>query len=243
MRPHEGLFCYYEVMQLNHRKLKVDEEGLYCEFAIKQRNAVILHGAGKAERTRYYSIARELFSNGIGVIMFDFSGHGDSTGKISELSLSRRKIQAQAVIDELVPAESKLYLLGFSMSAQTVCDLLDIYTERIEAILLGCPAIYTNEVTDLTFGDSRFTTKLREENSWMQSTAPLELKSFRGITIIAIGGNDDVIPKGVVKLLKDVTQNLNYNEYPGVSHQLAKWLSENPRELSELIEILLNPSR
>ena len=225
-------------MDLERRILEIDGEKLVCEFLLQEKNAVILHGAGTSERKRYYPLANELLKHGVGVVLFDFSGHGESTGHLSDLSLARRKEQAQRVIDQVLPWPSKFYLLGFSMGAQTVCELLAPYNDRLEAILLGCPAIYTRAVSSLLFGDKNFTAKLQEENSWKQSTAPGALKGFEGLSVIAIGNQDEVIPQGVLELLKSAAQNLIYKEYPGVTHQLAKWLAENPKELSRLIDDL-----
>lgn len=221
-----------------HKSLKVDGETIACEYVIKDKNAIILHGAGTSERTRFYPIANELIKRGIGVVLFDFSGHGQSTGKLSEQSLEKRKNQAKAVIDELAP-QGKLYLIGFSMGAQTLCDILPIYKDRTDAVLLGCPAIYTEEARNILFGNKEFTAKLREENSWQNSIAPDSINDFTGRTVIAIGDQDKVIPKDVVGLLKDASKNLTYIEYPGVTHNLAGWLADNQKELAKLVENFL----
>jgi len=129
------------MMDFNRAVLDIDGEQLTCTFALRSKNAVILHGAGDSHKERFYPIAKELLDQGIGVIVFDFSGHGESSGKIKELSLSRRFKQASGVIDKLAP-KGQLYLVGSSMGGQTVCDLLPLYGSRVPAILLLCPAIY-----------------------------------------------------------------------------------------------------
>lgn len=225
-------------MQLEHKILDVDGEKLVCEFALSEKNAVILHGAGQSQRKRYYAIAQELNRHKIGVVMFDFSGHGESTGTLEQLSLSRRKKQAKAVIEKIIPAESLLYLVGFSMGAQTVCDLLPDFGNRTLGILLACPAIYRADVQNLPFGTDTFTSKLREQNSWRATNATKYLANFSGKTVVAIGSNDAVIPKGVISLLKSSAQHLIYREYKGATHAFAPWLTDNPKELSELISVL-----
>jgi hypothetical protein len=225
-------------VKLAKRPLHIDDEEIACEFSVKEKNAVILHGAGSSELTRFYAIAEELHRHGLGVVLFDFSGHGKSTGKLSEQSLQRRKEQAKAVMDEIVP-QGRLYLAGFSMGAQTLCDILPTYKDRVEAVLLGCPAIYTEEARNIPFGNKEFTAKLREENSWENSKAPGLLKDFTGRTVIAIGDRDEIIPKGVVDSLKNSAQNSAYKECPGATHRLAEWLSENPKELSNVIASFL----
>jgi len=226
-------------MNLQTHMLYADDEQLTCEVELRDRNVIILHGAGQANRQRYYTFAKELLDRGVGVVLFDFSGHGDSSGLLSELSLARRVRQAQAVIDHFMGKNRRFYLVGFSMSGQTVCDLLPLYGDRVEAILLGCPGIYADKVRSLAFGDPEFTAMIRRPNSWQESMAPRSLSDFAGKTVLVIGEDDTVIPTGVIALLKAAAKQFTYHDYPGVSHQLAKWLSEHPVELRRLFDELL----
>jgi pimeloyl-ACP methyl ester carboxylesterase len=66
-------------------------------------------------------------ARGCRALAFDFSGHGESSGELRELSLARRLRQAGAVIDRHVPPGDGLILVGFSMSGQTVADLVARY--------------------------------------------------------------------------------------------------------------------
>jgi len=231
--------CYSCDMQLQRDVLKIDNEKIVCESFLKTDNVVILHGAGASDRKRYYALAETILGKGIGVLLFDFSGHGDSTGELKDLSLERRTIQAQKVIDAFIPREGRLYLVGFSMSGQTVCDLLPLYEERISAILLGCPGVYAKSVRKMSFGGGEFTTEIRSIDSWKDSTAFGELRAFEGKTIIAIGDQDSIIPKEVITSLKRSSRHLSYIEYPQVDHQLAVWLAAHKNDQEKLIEILL----
>jgi len=225
-------------MQFQKEILKIDGERIVCEVQLRQKNAIILHGAGVSNRKRYYAFADELLRQGIGVVLFDFSGHGESTGGLHDLSLARRQIQACGVIDAFLDKQSTFYLIGFSMSGQTVCDLLSMYGSRVEAILLGCPGIYTKAVHGLVFGDSIFTSTIRQPASWEASSALAALREFEGRTIIAIGDNDDVIPPGVVTLLSDAAKHSSVYKYKDATHQLANWLSKNPDKLRNLVQEL-----
>ncbi len=227
-------------MQLAQRILDIDNEKIVCETLLKKNNVVILHGAGSSDRKRYYALSEAIIRRGYGVILFDFSGHGDSTGELQDLSLHRRRIQAQKVIDSLAPQEGTLYLVGFSMSGQTVCDLLPFYKERVHAILLGCPGVYTKFVQEMTFGGSEFTTTIRHADSWKESIAFDNLQQFEGKTVIAIGDQDQVIPKGVITSLKAVAKHMDYREYSGVGHQLAVWLAAHKDEQDGLLDLLFD---
>jgi alpha-beta hydrolase superfamily lysophospholipase len=229
-------------MQRAQKTLTIDGEQLVCEFLLRDKNAVIIHGAGQARRQRYYAIADELLSRGIGVVLFDFSGHGESTGELKELSLARRQKQATAVIDHFVPPSSSLYLIGSSMGAQTLCDVLPHCQTRnqVAAILLLCPAIYAAAVHDLLFGNPEFTSILRTPNSWESSLAPGILQNFPGKIVIARGTADEVISPAVINLLKNAAHNATLKEYEGVTHQLAVWLGEHPDEAAALIDELID---
>ncbi|ELS52692.1 hypothetical protein STVIR_6333 [Streptomyces viridochromogenes Tue57] len=102
--------------------------------------AVLLHGAGNGSKERLLPLLAEFVSRGRHGLAFDFSGHGESTGALRELSLRRRFEQAVAVIDARVPYGGPLILVGFSMSGQTVADLARHYGERVAAVGLCAPA-------------------------------------------------------------------------------------------------------
>lgn len=225
-------------MQLKQSILEIDNEKIVCETLIRQDNVAILHGAGAAERKRYYWLAQEILSRGFGVILFDFPGHGDSSGELGDQSLGRRCRQAQQVIDSFLPESGDLYLAGFSMSGQTACDLIPIYKDKVPAILLGCPGVYSNSVQDRVFGGEEFTKAIRVLASWKDSSAFSALRDFNGKTVIAIGDEDKVIPNELVENLRDAARDHEYVEYVGVDHQLASWLAKHDSEQNRLLDLL-----
>jgi pimeloyl-ACP methyl ester carboxylesterase len=135
--------------------------------------AVLLHGAGNGSERRLRPLLAEFTAHGCPALAFDFSGHGESTGALAELSLRRRFEQATAVIDAQVPPDRPLVLVGFSMSGQTVADLVRHYGDRASAIGLCSPAVYTPESWDVPFGDGtgRFTELIRTPDAWRASPA------------------------------------------------------------------------
>lgn len=223
---------------LSQISIPADGEQLCCEYSLAAENVVILHGAGQSNRRRYYSLAEEILRQGKGVILFDFSGHGDSTGTLAELSLQRRMTQARTVIDTLLPTGA-FYLAGFSMSGQTVCDLLPVYGDRVKGILLACAAAYRPDIYDIPFGNSEFTTKLRE-GGWQDSVSRDNLLAYKGRVVLAMGEQDEVIPKGVTELLKTSALSPQYIEYPGVAHGLMTWLGDHPEEQAKLVQALID---
>lgn len=227
-------------MELKQQILEIDGEKIFCETFIREDTVIILHGAGASSRKRFQALAQAIIRRGIGVVLFDFSSHGDSTGERNELSLERRARQAEMVIETFVPREGKIYLAGFSMSGQTVCDLLPLYKKRAPAILLGCPAVYPKEASHLLFDGGAFTTKIRDKDNWKSSPAFSELSTYEGRTVIAVGKEDEIIPDEVIATLAKSAQHLRYVEYEGVDHQLAVWLAAHEQEQEKLLDLLLN---
>lgn len=214
--------------------------------------AMVLHGAGTSSTERLLPLVREFVAHGCRGIAFDFSGHGESTGKLSELSLRRRFEQAVAVIDAYAPEDGPLVLVGFSMSGQTVADLLRHYGDRGTALGLCAPAVYTAEAWDVPFGDgnSRFSEIIRQPDSrtagqpdsWRQAPALEELRAYEGRAVLAVPGKDAVIPPAVTEAVQDaLTARAQYTRFdlPDAQHQLGMWFRDHGDDRREFVEAVL----
>lgn len=133
--------------------------------------ALLLHGAGNGSKERSLPFLADFAGQGCRALAFDFSGHGESTGELADLSLRRRYEQAVAVLDAHAPGDDPLILIGFSMSGQTVADLMRHYGRRVAAVGLCAPAVYGPDAWDVPFGtgDSRFSELIRTPDSWRDS--------------------------------------------------------------------------
>jgi hypothetical protein len=206
-------------------------------------SVIILHGAGTARKERTLSLADDLAQAGLDVISFDFSGHGDSSGSLRQLSLARRCKQTRAVIDELVEADHHLTLIGFSMSGQTVGDLLGAYGNRVTRIALCSPAIYAKAVWTTPFSDA-FTRAIRVNGSWRDSDALGQFARFSGRAVLAVPGEDTVIPSEVTF---EIEQALNErSDFVGLvfgqaTHQLGTWFEAHADSRQNLVKALLIP--
>ncbi|MEU0794887.1 alpha/beta fold hydrolase [Amycolatopsis sp. NPDC005961] len=202
---------------------------------------VLLHGAGRANKERTLPLARDLADAGVDTISFDFSGHGYSTGALEKLSLERRLRQARGVIENLTSDEVGLFLIGFSMSGQTVADLIQVYGSRIERIVLCSPAVYSRSAWPLAFGDG-FTDEIRIPDGWRNSSALQNLSKFTGRAVLALPGEDVVIPTAVTH---EIEQALNRKAdlvcltFGQAGHQLGGWFAERAEARKMLIKALL----
>ncbi|MEU9341272.1 alpha/beta hydrolase [Streptomyces sp. NPDC048278] len=206
--------------------------------------AVLLHGAGTGNERRLRPLLAEFTAHGCPALAFDFSGHGESTGVLAELSLRRRFRQATAVIDAQVEPERPLVLVGFSMSGQTVADLVRHYGDRASAIGLCSPAVYTPESWDVPFGDGtrRFTELIRTPDSWRASPALEALRSYAGRSVLAVPGTDAVIPPQVTEAVQDALRSRSrYTRFdlPDAQHRLGLWFRDHPDDWREFVRLLL----
>ncbi|MFG3283328.1 alpha/beta fold hydrolase [Streptomyces sp. NPDC048111] len=206
--------------------------------------AVVLHGAGNSSMERLLPLVQEFVAHGCRGVAFDFSGHGQSTGSLSELSLRRRFEQAVAVIDAYGGAEGPLVLVGFSMSGQTVADLVAHYGDRVTALGLCAPAVYAAEAWDAPFadGEGRFSRIIRRPDSWRGTPAFQVLRAYEGRAVLAVPGTDTVIPSAVTDAVQDaLAARAQYTRFvlPDAQHQLGMWFRDHGDDRRKFVEAVL----
>ncbi|MFE6171654.1 alpha/beta fold hydrolase [Streptomyces sp. NPDC056464] len=205
---------------------------------------VLLHGAGAGTKDRLLPMLAEFVSRGCRGLAFDFSGHGESTGELRELSLGRRFEQAVAVIDAQVPAGGPLVLVGFSMSGQTVTDLVAHYGDRVAAVGLCAPAVYAQEAWDVPFGegDGRFSEIIRRPDGWRGAPALEVLRRYEGRAVLAVPGTDAIIPPEVTEAVQDaLAAHAQFTRFdvPDAEHMLGLWFEEHAEDRREFVTAVL----
>ncbi|MEU5592326.1 alpha/beta fold hydrolase [Streptomyces sp. NPDC020298] len=205
---------------------------------------VLLHGAGQGSEERLRPLLGEFVARGCRGLALDFSGHGNSTGALRELSLRRRFEQAVAVIDARVPAAEPLVLVGFSMSGQTVADLARYYGDRVAALGLCAPAVYAPEAWEVPFGDGdgRFSGIIRTPGGWRRSAALETLRAYAGRAVLAVPGTEAVIPPEVTEAVQDALSahaQFTTFELPDAEHRLGLWFRDHADDRRDFADALL----
>jgi pimeloyl-ACP methyl ester carboxylesterase len=205
---------------------------------------VLLHGAGNGSKERLVPLLAEFVARGCEGLAFDFSGHGQSTGELRELSLRRRFEQAVGVIGARVPAGRPLVLVGFSMSGQTVADLVGHFGERVAGVGLCAPAVYGAEAWDVPFGEGsgRFCELIRTPGSWRGAPALGVLRGFAGRAVLVVPGADHVIPGEVTEAVTDALAaraSFTRLEVAEADHFLGLRLREHPEERCRVVDAVL----
>ena len=195
---------------------------------------ICLHGGGPAGKDATGYLAAVLQQTGKSVIRFDFSGHGESSGKMTESSLAKRLLESKAVLDYF-NLHDGISVIGTSMGGYIPCKLInEIYIENL--ILFG-PAAYSTRAWDVPFG-AGFTEIIREENSFLQSDIPELLAHFRGKALLIMGEQDEIIPPQVVALYKQALSQCSGFESLVIldcPHPIHRWVLSHP-EVREEIE-------
>ena len=191
---------------------------------------------------RNLPLAHDFASRGHVALALDFSGHGESSGSLPELSLRRRRDQAAAVIAAALPADLPLVLVGFSMSGQTVADLVEQVSHRVTAVVTCAPGVYGKDAWDVPFGGG-FTELIRTPESWRDSVAFDVYAQFTGRAVLVLPEEDDVIPADVTAGIESAlatSSRLTVLRLTGAGHQLGIWLAEQPKHRQLVVDTVLS---
>jgi pimeloyl-ACP methyl ester carboxylesterase len=156
---------------------------------------------------------------GVSSVLFDFSGHGQSTGALTESSLAKRVSEAHAAI-KAVQFEDNFSICAFSMGAHVALELIPEYT--IRSLILFYPAVYPTGAYCLPFGPT-FSAEIRRPDEWRQSLVFDHLGTFGGGLFVLIGDRDEVIPPDLPPMLISTARNARRKDIayiPGGSHNL-----------------------
>jgi hypothetical protein len=198
--------------------------------------ALSLHGAGPAGRERIKYLAEHLTSQGSSLFCFDFSGHGESTGHLTESSLSRRSYQAAAALRLMW--QRPTVLIGTSMGGHVAASILTATAP--DCLVLFCPALYGDDSIDLPF-DEGFTAAIRKPSSFERSSLRRDLASYCGKSLLIVGEDDRIIPPRVVEIYGEELRKegqFRLLTLPGAPHNLHEWANQSPENKSIILRAI-----
>lgn len=203
-------------MNLHPFELPFDTHLLKGDIYGKSCHTLVLHGAGKSSRKRFSRMRESLNINGLPSVSFDFIGHGDTGGDITETCLYGRTQQAAAVIRHA--CTEPLNLFAASMGAYTAIRLTETFS--VKNLVLLVPAVYTPRAYPLPFGPA-FSAAIRVPCSWKESDAYPILENYKGNLLIIAAEKDHVIPDELIKRLHESAKYAKINQVytvPGSEH-------------------------
>jgi len=194
--------------------------------SVQKPNFVYLHGAGGSTKERAFALFEFILKSTSGILAFDFSGHGESSGTLTHSSLKKRVMEAKKIIDKYADKES-LVICGSSMGAYIAAKMLEYFD--VKSLILFCPAMYDKKSFNLRF-DKGFTKAIRKPGSWKQSDGFSLIKKFSGNLFVCIGEKDEVIPKEAITLLSENSKKTKKKEIiviPRCPHTIHKFLDSH----------------
>lgn len=175
---------------------------------------LFLHGAGKSNKERALPLAERLASeHGISSFLFDFSGHGQSSGSLQTSSLEKRVREATDAVraGRLQPNFS---VCAFSMGAHVALSIID--THQVSSLNLFYPAVYPTGAQSLQFGPE-FSASIRREGAWRNSRRFDSLGRFEGALLVAVGDQDEIIPPDLPQKLVEAAPKARSRELVMIS--------------------------
>jgi pimeloyl-ACP methyl ester carboxylesterase len=218
-------------MSVHPFEIRFNDTSLYGDTYRNRCQTLVLHGAGRSSRSRFSNLREKLNRRGIPSAAFDFIGHGETGGQITDSSLKQRTLQADAVIRQV--SKEPLTLIGASMSAYTAIQLTGIFT--VKNLILLVPAVYTPDAYPVNFGPG-FSQIIRQPNSWQNSDAFEILNKFSGNLLVIAAQNDRVIPKGVIDSLHSAGSHLKMNTLYTVPSADHLSVFADPEEYEKILD-------
>ena len=104
-------------------------------------SVILVHGLGEHSK-RYEKLIQMLNKKGYAVHVFDWPGHGKSTGKKGRTTIE----EGINIIDAIVNKNKvKPFLFGHSMGGLTAIRCIELFPEKIKGIVLSAPELAFDE--------------------------------------------------------------------------------------------------
>jgi pimeloyl-ACP methyl ester carboxylesterase len=117
-----------------------DGQGLAWRKVSGEGPTVVWLGGFRSDMTgtKAQALAEWALENNRAYVRFDYYGHGESSGKFEDGTISRWREDALAVLDELVSGD--VMLVGSSMGGWLACLATLARPDRVKALILIAPA-------------------------------------------------------------------------------------------------------
>lgn len=211
----------------------------------REPSVISFHGFGTtATRTRIRYMLDHLAAHGVSSACFDFSGNGDSTGRLEESTLKIRKEEAYAATQFLGRPEGSLALIGTSMGGYLATLLSPVLRPR--SLILVCPVAYPEEAMELKLSEDFPKLARRRPGAYAESRAFEVMRDFEGHLLIIAAAHDDVAPREVIDLYEQSARSAKSKKVIWLEesgHKVHPWLQEHEEERAHVLREVLAVTR
>jgi pimeloyl-ACP methyl ester carboxylesterase len=184
--------------------------------AVPRGGAVLLvHGLGSDRRTNVERARAAADRLAMTALAVDLGGHGDSTGRLSEVT-PRQNLQDVVTAHDALTAEPGVEPARVAVCAASYGAFLSVLlTEQrpVERLLLRAPALYTDDCLDRPLG--------RRQRGGPGARALTVLGRYPGRVLLVESERDEVIPPSVVAAYRAARSGIEHTVLAGAGHALT----------------------
>ncbi len=198
-----------------------------------------LHGGGPSHRGSAAYLSETFVGRGLGVVRFDFSGQGESTGLMARSSLRKRRDEALAVARHFGMRDG-LTVVGTSMGGYVASSLVPELD--VARLILFCPAAYSARARDVEFG-AGFTEIIRAERSYDETDLDDLLGGYSGPSLLVMGTEDEIIPQAVTDryvACLGKSGRLSRHDIEGCPHPIHRWSEPRPEVRAAILRAVID---
>lgn len=211
----------------------------------REPSVISFHGFGvTATRTRIRYMLDYLAMHGVSSACFDFSGNGDSTGRLEESTVNIRKEEASAAVKFLGRPEGSLAIIGTSMGAYLAALLSPVLRPR--SLILVCPVAYPEAAMELKLTEDFPKLARPTPHAYAESQVFEAIRDFDGRLLIIAAGHDDVASAEVIDLYVSSARSARSKKVIRLEesgHKVHPWLQEHDEERANVLEEVLAVTR
>lgn len=188
-------------------------------------------------------IADGLLDNGIAVLRFDFSGHGQSQGKFEDMTVPLELLDGAAVLEfaQTLPFFSEISLLGHSQGGVVASMTAGNYPEKVKSLVLMAPAATMKEdarmgrlagtrFNPLNIPDYISCFGLRVKGDYARTAQNLPIyevaENYEGPVCLIHGTADTLVSPKASKKYHEVYKNSSLHLLDGADHEFYCGMSE-----------------
>lgn len=220
--------------------LKRDGLTLRGELLLPEKDsydiAILMHGfTGNRNGELLTALADALLEKGVASVRFDFNGHGDSDGKLEDMTVLNEIADAKVILDYAKSLEHvrNIFLFGHSQGGVVASMIAGYYPEVFKKIILPAPAAtlkddaIKGECQGTTYDPVQIPDKIHVHEHTIggfyfriaQSLPIYEIAShYTGEVLLLHGDSDPIVNKIASERYHDVYKNSELHIVKGADH-------------------------